>query len=281
MKQLFLLFSITLVFYDPAKAQLDSLSRDTLIDYELQLSGLGYEILNGADDQTKATSTRQFIRTLVRALKVKGSFAYPFDSLKTVSIIKPKDNSFRIFNWNLPTSMGKYMYFGAIQMNSRDLKLFPLLDSSDKIQHITDTITDNNFWYGAHYYKLIENKYKKKNYYTLLGWDGNDPGSNKRVIEILTFEEGKPIFGAPIIKPGNELVQTRMLFEHSEQANMVLRYHDKRKVLFYENLIPAKSSGTGIYSTYLPDGTFDYLEFKKGFWIKGAKPFESLKLEAE
>jgi hypothetical protein len=279
MKQLIIFLLFTFLFALRVNAQIDSISRDSLIDYELQLTGLGYEILNGPDDQTKATSTRQFIRTFVRALRVKGSWDYPFDSLKSISILKPADNSFRIFTWNLPTSKGKYLYFGAIQMNSRDLKFFPLFDASDHIQHITDTVTDNNVWYGAHYYKLIENKYKKKSFYTLLGWDGNDRSSNKRVIEVLTFADGKPVFGAPIFKLGNEVLQSRMVFEHSEEANMVLRYHDKRKVIFYENLIPPKTSATGIFSTYLPDGSFDYLEFKKGFWVKGVKPVESLKLE--
>ena len=35
------------------------------------------------------------------------SFKYPFDSLPTISILSPKDNSFRIFNWILRKDNGE------------------------------------------------------------------------------------------------------------------------------------------------------------------------------
>ena len=42
-----------------------------------------------------------FTRTLVRALQIKNSFYYPFDSVLGVSRLYAPDSSFRIFTWNI------------------------------------------------------------------------------------------------------------------------------------------------------------------------------------
>ena len=42
-------------------------------------------------------SDSQFVRTLVRALQIKNSFYYPFDSIAGVSKLYAPDTSFRIF----------------------------------------------------------------------------------------------------------------------------------------------------------------------------------------
>jgi hypothetical protein len=42
-----------------------------------------------------------FTRVLVRALQVRNSFYYPFDSLFGISKLYSPDTTFRIFTWNL------------------------------------------------------------------------------------------------------------------------------------------------------------------------------------
>jgi hypothetical protein len=49
---------------------------------------------------------------------------------------------------------------------------------------------------------------------------------------------------------------------------MTVRYLPKQKVIIYENIVPDKPANAGNFSTYLPDGTFDYLIWKKGIWEK-------------
>ena len=65
---------------------------------------------------------------------------------------------------------------GAIQMRTADgsLKLFPLIDKSDIILNMSDTIGNNFGWIGAVYYKIIQTMAGGKNYYTLLGYDENN-----------------------------------------------------------------------------------------------------------
>jgi hypothetical protein len=60
----------------------------------------------------------------------------------------------------------------------------------------------------------------------LLGWDGNNLLSTKKLIDVLTFKSnGKPQFGAPIFKkfPDKDKA-VRIIFEYSAKAIMALRY---------------------------------------------------------
>ena len=64
------------------------------------------------------------VKTLVKALKIPGSFDYPFDSVPTVSIVYPDNRDFRIITWQMELKDLSHRYFGAIQMHSDSLVLF-------------------------------------------------------------------------------------------------------------------------------------------------------------
>jgi hypothetical protein len=81
-----------------------------------------------------------------------------------------------------------------MKTNDGSLKLIPLIDKSDVTINQADTIADNFGWMGAVYYRIVQTSYQNKNYYTLLGYDENNIRSNKKIIEVLTFENDKPIF---------------------------------------------------------------------------------------
>ena len=97
--------------------KIDSLSIDSLKDYEIRLGGLGYSMVRDFDEEVRITSGRNFIRQFGRALRIPNSYYYPFDSLKNLMIIYSPDDLFRIFTWNVATNDETFRYFGVIQMN--------------------------------------------------------------------------------------------------------------------------------------------------------------------
>src|SRR5262249_52961055 len=156
---------------------------------------------------------------LVIALSLPGSFNYPFDSLKEISIVKSPDNKFRIFTWNLRNDNDSYRFYGAIQRNEKQpVKLIPLFDAGPLIKKPEDTTVNNNFWWGALYYKIIPVKANNETYYTILGWNGSNKKSNKKVIEVLTFKDTIVVFGAPIFKAGPNDIMYRVVFEYSNDV---------------------------------------------------------------
>lgn len=258
---------------------LDSLTMDSLRNFEIRMSGLSQNMVRSYDEDTRLTSGKQFIRHMARALKINNSYFFNFDSLKTVLIIKAPDDLFRIITWNVATNDEKFRYFGVIQMNPKknktpDTKLpiykdfYPLIDRSDSIQNFLFKTVDTDHWFGAAYYKIIKTSDKKQDYYTLLGWDGCGPKSNKKIADILVFLNGTPIFGAPVFDLKKKNKFYRMVFEFNDKATMALRYDEAKKYLIYENIVPDKQLNTGNFEFYFPDGSFDYLIWKKGIWEK-------------
>ena len=262
---LLLIFSAEL-----SSAQVNEYNQKKLRLYEDTLRKLNDTVLDGYNQHSRQTAIYSFIKTLVRALKAPDSFTYSFDSLKRISIQTAPDKSFRIFSWELLLDNNDgYRYYGAIQMNNKKLELFPLFDYSTHISDVQDTITDNNKWFGVLYYNIVENKYFGKKYYTLFGWYGNNNSSTKKVIDILTFKDNKPVFGAPIIdvktKDKNQTF-ARFVIEFKKDASVHLNYDASYKQIIYDHLVPESPGTVGIYSTYIPDGSCEGFKFKRGKW---------------
>ena len=276
----YLLLVFALITFTAQAQQLDSLSRDTLNDLQVRMIGLGERMILSMDENERLTSGYHFLKHMNYALRVQGSYYYKFDSLKSVSIIYSPDNVFRIISWNLVLNDERFHYYGVIQYNPEYYKrikdttnlrpFYPLIDRSQKFTNVLDTTVDQNFWWGANYYKIIVVKSKKQTYYTLLGWNGHTKLSNKKVVESLYFERNKPLFGAPIFDLQYKRPIKRMVFEFANNATMTLRYEEKKGYLIYESVVPTRPQDQGHPETYLPDGSYDFLLFNKktGLWEK-------------
>ncbi|CAL1517634.1 hypothetical protein [Chitinophaga sp. MM2321] len=241
------------------------------------LQYLSQEIFSGKGDEGRGKAVDQFIPTLVRALKTPHSFRFPFDSLKAVSIQYPQDSTFRIFSWALEAETGFYRHFGAIQMNTADgqLKLFPLFDVSDYITN-TDSITNNKAWYGCLYYNIIQRHYFNQEFYTLFGWDANNPRSQKKIVEMLTFKNGEPVFGGPFFSFSEDSVKqptrNRFIIEYKKESTATLNYNKELNMIVYDHLISETNEPAKKF-TYVSDMDYEGFTWKAGKWVHVNKIF--------
>lgn len=252
---------------------------------EDSLKKLLHLVHTGETDQEKFANNELLLQLLGKTLEEERSFKYPFDSLKNMARLYAPDESFRIFNWNLPLENGTHEYFGFLQVKgNRDYgyRVYKLSDHSADIESPENMLLTYDRWFGALYYKIVQTRYKDKNYYTLLAWDGNTLMSTKKLIDVLSFKSnGKPQFGAPIFKkyPEKDKI-VRVVFEYSSRATMVLRYEsqylhviaqskDKKgsqekvklePMIIFDNLVPMDSrlsansaDLTGQYQFYVPE----------------------------
>lgn len=280
-----LLSFFLLIHYCDAQ-HISSADRKLLEKKEDSLKKVAIQILQGRNADDRFTADSQFTRIFVRALQIKNSFYYPFDSLITIAKVTPADSSFRIFTWQLPINGDVTRQHGAIQMKTEDgsLKLFPLLDKSDLIQNLQDTITSNNAWIGALYYKIIEEKSFGKKVYTLLGFDDNNLSSDRKIIEILTFENGKPVFGGPYFSfPGGGLQSkavARYIMEYKKNSGPRLTFDPDLNIIVYEHLISETGEPQKKY-TYIPDGDYEGLKWMDGKWVHIVKVFNQVTPEGK
>ncbi|HEY0245725.1 MAG TPA: hypothetical protein VGC01_09190, partial [Mucilaginibacter sp.] len=176
----------------------DESNRKQLSFLQDSLAHLGKTFVNSEIDVERKAANYQFIKTLVTALRIPNSFLFPFDSLKTISILNSPDNRFRIFSWHIMNMDGSYRFYGAVQMNTGGpLKMYPLEDYSPLLKNPEDSVTDNKKWYGAQYYKIIRVDASLP-YYVLLGWKGNNDRSTKKVIDVISFKNDKPQLGLSV-----------------------------------------------------------------------------------
>ncbi len=267
MKIYCLIFLLSL-FHPAAFADKPDIEK-TIALYEDSLSGLAPAIIGGANDSIRAATNKEVIRMFQQVLKLKESFDYPFDKLKTIAHITAPDKRFRIYNWILPKTDGTYTFFGYIQQYDKKKKLVivtTLTDMSDKTEKQEKAILNPDKWYGALYYKIVLNKFLGKRYYTVLGWKGYDRKSIKKVIDVITFNNFKPKFGQAMFKMKKE-TKSRIIFQYSSQAVVSLKYEESEKAIVYDHLSPPTDNLKGQYEFYGPDFTYDALKFRRGKWI--------------
>ena len=286
MKFFILLFSCFIIQFSSFAQRLSAAEKTFLNKKQDSLQLLSDQIVSGinASDRLKADSI--FTKVLVRALKANHSFDYNFDSLLAVSRLYAPDSSFKIFTWQLVINDNVIRQHGTIQMRTADgsLKLFPLIDKSDITSNIADTIANNMGWMGAVYYKIIATKYQGKNYYTLLGYDENNIRSNKKLIEILSFENGQPVFGARQFSIasgyGYNNKMARFIMEYKKQASPRLTYDSDLNMIVFEHLV-SESNQPNKKWTLIGDGDYEGFKWTDGRWVYVNKVFSEVTAEGK
>jgi hypothetical protein len=252
---------------------------------EDSLKKFSFDIVNAETAEARFRADSQFIRSLVKTLKVPYSFYYPFDSLQTISRLYAPDSSFRIFTWQFKKDDLLYLQEGAIQINTSDgsLKLFPLFDASMFTARPLDSVRTRKNWIGAIYYRIIQKTWQAKKYYTLLGFDDFSETSNKKWMEVLTFSpEGEPLFGGPYFSFQEDSVrkptQYRFNIEYKKEAGTRFNYDPQLDLVVYDELIPENNQPEQ-KDSYVPDGEFEAFQWKGGKWVHVEKGIFTVKLK--
>ncbi len=112
---------------------------------------------------------------------------------------------------------GTFKYFGVVQrMNpkTKDIKLTGLVEGKLTTQEASSAELKADSWYGAVYYEIIEKKIGKSVYYFLLGWQGNDRLTTRKVIDVIYFDFWDNLtFGAPVFSDEDKKLKHRLIFD--------------------------------------------------------------------
>lgn len=221
-----------------------------------------------------------FTRTLVRALQVKNSFYYPFDSIRGISKLYSPDSSFRIFTWNIQFTDYYSRQKGAIQMRTKDgsLKLIPLRDVSEFTMKAMDSARTRSNWIGAIYYNMVKTSYNGRNYYTLFGFDPYSVQSSKKWIEVMYFNDrNEPVFGGAFFSFAKDSIprppQYRVSLEFKKDARILADFIPDLDVILIDHLISESDEPENKW-TYVPDGDNEAFKWENGKWVHINKAFD-------
>ena len=272
----FILFSINTL---AVAQQITAASLTHLNQQQDSLAIMGERMLESTDDLVKIATNTAFVKQLITALKTPYSFQHNLEAVHHISIQKSPDQAFRIITWSLPLSDGSYKFYGAIQTATKDgsLKITPLTDNT---ANFTDDnmVTNHKNWYGARYYDMIPVSFVgKPTYYILLGWKGNNEKTTKKVIEILSFDKGEPVFGKNIFEmPKNQPVKNRVVFEYNKKNSMTLAYDKNVNMVIFDHLAPYEPNMVDNFEYYGSDLSFDgYMINYQKLYLKQNVPLKN------
>jgi len=204
-------------------------NQDTLLAYwQIMLRGESDSVQRVASLKVKEILSQSFTTTQCLSLKLPKEIR--------LSALMPTDSAFLLITPVSHAFPGGYFYDGLlVAKNTPDSKLsvYPLKDKSDEIKNPETLITRPENWYGALYYQLLEFKSEKGKFYVLLGWDGGNGRIQRKIIEVLSFDDDHlPRFGDKIF---DQSPKTRLIFEYASGSYFVLRYekqHYRKKVWY-------------------------------------------------
>lgn len=231
--------------------------------------------LAGSSSDERSDSISNAMRTLFLELfeqqepsDFPSAFDYPFDQLQFCKV-KSSDNRLRLFNWNQPRLNGTHKYYCFVLVkNPKQLGFtwYELKDNENEPDKIENKFLNADKWMGALYYEIIPmDKKGRGDTYTLLGWDGKDNLTTRKIIDAITIMGSKVRLGAGLYRL-DDGTRKRMIFEYSEEVSMSVKFYPKKKCIVLDHLSPKNPLMTGIYADYGPDGSYDILMMKKGKW---------------
>lgn len=272
MKNLFFLF-FSLFCLPFGHSQADSLQMSKLED---SLSTLAKTILMDSIQENRVLASQKFGPLLEEALQKPHAFDYPFDSLRSISIQYPPDSSFRVFTWQLYVDVEEYRYFGAIQMSGEQSKLYVLNDASEQMDDPEYEVVGPEEWYGAVYYNLKAFDTPEGTQYLLFGFDGYRFFDKRKVVEVLRFRDGAPVFGGPVFAKVEEgrgpITQNRLVREYSAASSIRCNFDPEHDAILLDHMAMVRRvDGNG--TSLIPDGTYEGYRYQDGLWVYEEKLF--------
>ena len=178
-------------------------NREQMALHQQRLAELLVLTASAPTDNERYLASEQAVGELSAALEEEESEHWKWQLPKVASVLTSPDGLLRIFTWAVVRDNGEFECFGAIQYyNDREEEYqYSLLnDKSEEIMNREESLLSPENWFGAVYQELIQTSHGGKTFYTLLGWNGVDNLTERKIIEPVILRGGVPQFGAPLFR---------------------------------------------------------------------------------
>ena len=264
-------------------------------DYESRLSALFMRVAEAPTDNERYLASEEAVQLLAEALEEEDSEEWKWSLPQYVSVLTSPDGLFRIFTWAVVRDNGEFECFGAVQFYNEKEEVYEHLllnDKSEEIMNREESVLTADQWLGGVYQELIQTTSGSHTYYTLLGWNGVDNLTERKIIEPVYIRNGVPQFGAPLFRRMRN--QRRVVLEYTNGATVNLRYETqtvqeierkrekvkgtnryqtvekkkehKEKMIIFDEVEPQVPGMEGLFQYYVPSGTELAYAFVAGKW---------------
>ena len=226
-------------------ALLPAQNRVIMSKYQADLQQLFQQAYYAPTDNERFRASDDALSLFLQALAEPNSFRWQWDFGTLVSVLTAPDGKFRIITWRVTNDDGEAECFGLLQVlneKSESFDLYTLRDRSADMVNRQESLLSPDEWFGAVYQELVTTVHDGKTFYTLLGWNGVDYLTQRKVIEPLAFkgQAATPQFGLAVFKKERNL--RRIVLEYRADAMATLRY-EEQFVRTVERVRPKKAKG--------------------------------------
>ncbi len=240
----------------------------SLEEAEIKLSYLHNQLSLSEDDARSDSICDAMRQTWITTFEHAEVFDYPFDALKFCTLTS-KDHHIRLLNWNLPYRDGTYKYFCFLLIwdeESKSIQWHELIDTMHEPEKLETRFLSPEKWLGTLYFDIIPmTKKGKSSTYTLLGWDGKDNLTTRKIIDAITINGDKIRIGANLFEYEGE-THKRIILEYSNEVSASAKFYPKKNCIVMDHLSPKTAMMEGIFADYGPDGTYCLFILKKDKW---------------
>ena len=278
-----------------AVAAVQAQDKAVMAQHQKRLASLLELAATAPTDNERYLASEQAVGELTAALDKEGSERWKWQLPTVASVLASPDGQLRIFTWAVVRDNGEFECFGAVQFyNDREEEYQYLLlnDKSEDIMNREESVLSASNWFGAVYQDIIQTSHAGKTYYTLLGWNGVDNLTERKIIEPVILRGGVPQFGAPLFRRERNL--RRVVLEYRNDAMVNLSYEEqfveevqrdrvkvkgsnryrtvekrkqhKEKMIIFDEVEPQIAGMEGLFQYYVPSGLELAYAFVDGKW---------------
>lgn len=290
MKRIFVFFISVATVFGSINAQ----DKTVMSRYQSELQELFERVKSAPTDNERYLANEQVLQLFNDALAEYNSFKWKWQFDRMVSVLTSPDEKFRIITWPVLRDDGSMECFGFVQsFNEKEeyYDVFLLQDRSDELLNREESVLTADSWLGMVYQDLIMVEHDGRTFYTLLGWNGVDNVTERKVIEPITFHNSTPQFGQNLFRREKNI--RRVVLEYTNNAMVNLKYdeqtlrttetkrtkdkkgkvhveridHDvKSKMIIFDKCEPQIPGMEGLYQYYIPSGQELAYVFVDGKW---------------
>lgn len=252
-------FVISIVFLSFISWGQEKSNQYSLMD---DLMFYGDAMINGVEASTRVRAANNFEKLFETYLSENKNVEAGLAVKKFISILPAPNDEFTLISWMIkgPESIAEYK--GYLLIDNQVIKLKRNSKLNAETASSTSTTED---WYGCLYYHIMEHE---KNSYLLFGLDGDGKYDNQKLVDVLTIDDKKVSFGAPIFEdPENlETYLNRLIISYSADAAVSLNYHEGLGVIMHDHMQARMGKLPGQGPTNIPDGTYEGYEKVNNKW---------------
>ena len=226
-------------------------------------------MINAETFTHRSRAFKQFETLFEQAIHMKDSWNLDLEEIPFIYAKISPDSLFKIYTYHLVDNRNITNESGYIKMNSG--KIFKL-KRTDYFEDIEYNINSSDDWLSGICYHIKPFEHEGVNKYLLFSFSQPSEFQKRKTIDILSFENGEPVFGAEVfvekIEGSRDIVKARRLYTYSADVSMVIQYDDDFDAIIVDHLMEVKSRMPGSSeNTAVPDGTYTSYHFKEGLWI--------------